>query len=293
MPASFTDLKLLFQSAAEAAATAVQPLLGSGDKYAIDLVAVETLRAELNKINMRGTIVVGEGEADESAFLYNGEKIGAGWVFNAGPEVDIAVDPVDGTTNASKNAPNAVCILGVSPAGTMRSIDDVKMQKIIAQPALKECPFDLSHSWEETFKNAANFLKKDVKNLKIMAYSNALYKNFNRDATLFPTFQKLGIDPMQVPNEWPQVVSLCKGELDMIVGVGGAPEAVIAAAAVIEAGGKIIGQLYVDDVTKYPHVDTKSILHTADIISGDEAFYVQAEITPIFPLKFEKVEGLL
>lgn len=285
----FYALKPLFQSAAEAVAAAVQPLLGSGDKYAIDLVAVNTLRDELNKINMRATIVVGEGEADESAFLYNGEKVGAGWQHGAGIQVDIAVDPVDGTTNAANNTPNAVVIMGVSPAGTMRSIPDIKMQKIAVQPKLKSVGFSLEKEWQQTFKDAANALNKPASELKILFYSNSLYENLNRDKTLWPAMKDLDIKPMHVPNEWAQLPDLCAGRLDMIVGIGGAPEGVIATAALIEVGGAITAQLCVDDALLFPDVDTKKFLVTTDIIKSADAFYVQAEITPLLPLKFEAV----
>lgn len=276
-------LQPYLNTAVQAAADAVKPLVGCGDKIKIDTVAVAALRDSLNCAPISGTIIVGEGEADGSAFLYNGEKVGAG-----GMEIDIAVDPIDGTTNAANGTLNAVSILGASPKGTMISSPDIKMQKLILRPGIDPTNIDMLEGWAPTLRKIAERINKPVNELRVCCYTNARYPRvLNRDATVIPTLLDLGITPMHVPNEWPQIPELCDGNIDLMLGIGGAPEAIIATAALVAAGGHIQGQFYADDMTKYPNLDIKTVHHTQDIIKAEQAVFAMAEITPLIPLPFK------
>ncbi|MEL6211119.1 MAG: fructose-bisphosphatase class II, partial [Pseudomonadota bacterium] len=133
-PTTFEDrmLSLGLARVSEAAAIASARLIGRGDEKAADAAAVEAMRSELNKLDIRGTVVIGEGERDEAPMLYIGEEVGKG----TGPEVDIALDPLEGTTLTAKAMPNALTVIALGPRGSMLHAPDVYMDKLAVGPVV-------------------------------------------------------------------------------------------------------------------------------------------------------------
>ena len=156
------EKKLLgkFIKATELAAYGASPFIGKGDKIAADQGAVDKMRSELNKIEMKGTIVIGEGEMDEAPMLHIGEKVGT----NTGPELDIAVDPLEGTTFTSKGLPNAFSVLAVAEKGNLLSAPDTYMEKIITGTNLPKNLLDLDNSVEKNIRLLADVKKKKLQN---------------------------------------------------------------------------------------------------------------------------------
>jgi fructose-1,6-bisphosphatase II / sedoheptulose-1,7-bisphosphatase len=145
-----------FIKATEYAAYGASPFIGKGDKIAADKGAVDWMRDVLNKIEMRGTIVIGEGEMDEAPMLHVGEKVGT----NNGPELDIAVDPLEGTTFTSKGLPNAFSVLAVAEKSNILSAPDTYMEKIITGSNLPKNLLDLDNSVEKNINLLADVKKK-------------------------------------------------------------------------------------------------------------------------------------
>lgn len=131
----------------ERAAVAAARLRGRGDEKAADQVAVDAMRAELNRLTIKGTVVIGEGERDEAPMLYIGEEVGAG----EGPEVDIALDPLEGTTICAKNLPNALAVIAIAEKGSLLFAPDVYMDKIAVGPGYADGVIDIDASPRKTF----------------------------------------------------------------------------------------------------------------------------------------------
>ena len=153
-----------FIKATEYAAYGASPFIGKGDKIAADKGAVDCMRNVLNKIEMRGTIVIGEGEMDEAPMLHVGEKVGT----NKGPELDIAVDPLEGTTFTSKGLPNAFSVLAVAEKGNLLSAPDTYMEKIIIGSNLPKNLLDLDNNVEKNINLLADVKKKKTIRIKCM-----------------------------------------------------------------------------------------------------------------------------
>ena len=135
----------------ERAAVAAARLRGRGDEKAADQVAVDAMRTELNRLDIRGTVVIGEGERDEAPMLYIGEKVGSGY----GPEVDIALDPLEGTTICAKNLPNALAVIAIAEKGSLLFAPDVYMDKIAVGPGYPDGVIDLDASPAENIASVA------------------------------------------------------------------------------------------------------------------------------------------
>ena len=259
-----------FIKATEYAAYGASPFIGKGDKIAADRGAVDMMRLVLNKIEMRATIVIGEGEMDEAPMLYIGEKVGS----NRGPEFDIAVDPLEGTTFTSKGLPNAFSVLAVTEKGNLLSAPDTYMEKIIIGANLPKNLLDLDNSVEKNINLLAEAKKKEISELSACVMMRPRHDhiiktlkemgvkiNFITDGDIAGGLTVIGDNPKN----------------DIYLGTGGGPEGVIVAAALSCLGGQMQGRLVLNkDETvraiKLGITDLKKKYNIDEIVKGDVIF---------------------
>jgi fructose-1,6-bisphosphatase II / sedoheptulose-1,7-bisphosphatase len=221
----------------EAAAIAAAQLRGRGQEKAADKVAVDAMRRELAKLPIRGTVVIGEGEMDEAPMLYIGEKVGAG----EGPEVDIAVDPLEGTTICAKSMPNALAVLAISERGGLLHAPDIYMNKIAIGPGYAPGTVDLDASPAANIEALAKAKGVPVSEI------TACILDRPRHAELIAAVRKAGAAVQLIPDGdiagviW--TTDPKETGIDIYLGSGGAPEGVLAAAALRCIGGQIEGRL--------------------------------------------------
>ena len=222
----------------EAAAIAAAKMVGRGDEKAADAAAVEAMREALNKLYMDGTVVIGEGERDEAPMLYIGEKVGS--AIGKGPKIDIALDPLEGTTITAKAGPNALAVLAIAEEGCLLNAPDVYMEKIAIGPGYPKDLIDLDKSVTENVKALAK--AKGVKAKDI----NACVLDRPRHEQLIKELRKLGCGVMLIGDgDVAGVIATTNPEtnIDIYIGQGGAPEGVLAAAALRCVGGQFKGRL--------------------------------------------------
>jgi len=228
-----------FIKATEHAAYGASKFIGKGDKIAADKGAVDMMRRELNKIEMKATIVIGEGEMDEAPMLHIGEKVGN----NNGPEFDIAIDPLEGTTFTSKGLPNAFSVLAVAEKGNLLSAPDTYMEKIIIGTKLPKNLLDLDNSIEKNIH-----LLADAKNKKSSELNACVMKRSRHDHII------KSLEQMNVKINYITDGDIAGGltvignnpKNDIYISTGGAPEGVIVAAALSCFGGQMQGRLVLD-----------------------------------------------
>jgi len=221
---------------AEAAALSCSRWMGLGDEKAADQAAVDAMRTALNSIDIQGTVVIGEGERDKAPMLYIGEKVGTG----AGPEVDIALDPLEGTTICATGAPNALAVIAVAEKGGFLNAPDVYMEKIAVGGGLPEGVVNLNDSVEKNLKNLAKAKKCDVSDLLVVILDRDRHEELiakTREAKA--RIQLIG------DGDVAGIIATTRPEtgVDLYMGTGGAPEGVLAAAALCCCGGQMQGKL--------------------------------------------------
>ncbi len=222
----------------EAAAVAAAKLVGRGDEKAADAAAVEAMRAALNELYMDGTVVIGEGERDEAPMLYIGEKVGS--AIGKGPKIDIALDPLEGTTITAKAGPNSLAVLAIAEEGCLLNAPDVYMDKIAVGPGYPKDIIDLDKTPTENVKAVAK--AKGVKPRDIVA----CVLDRPRHEKLVAELRKLGCGIMLIPDgDVAGVIATTNPDtqIDIYMGQGGAPEGVLAAAALRCVGGQFKGRL--------------------------------------------------
>lgn len=222
----------------EAAAIAASTLIGRGDEKAADAAAVEAMREALNKLPMDGTVVIGEGERDEAPMLFIGEKVGS--ALGQGPKIDIALDPLEGTTITAKAGPNALAVLAVAEEGNLLNAPDVYMDKLAVGPGYPEGIIDLAKSPTENVKAVA--AAKGVQPNEIIV----CVLDRPRHAELIAELRGLGCGIALIPDgDVAGVIAVTNEEtnIDLYMGQGGAPEGVLAAAALRCVGGQFNGRL--------------------------------------------------
>ena len=222
----------------EAAAIAAARLRGRGDEKAADGAAVDAMRKELAKIDIKGRVVIGEGEMDESPMLYIGEEVGT----NNGPEVDIAVDPLEGTTICAKGMPNALAVLAIAERGGLLNAPDMYMNKIAIGPGYPDGIIDLDAPPADTIAKLAKFQGVRVSEI------TACILDRPRHAELIAAVRKTGAGVQLIPDGdiagviW--TTDAKETGIDIYFGIGGAPEGVLAAAALRCIGGQMQGRLH-------------------------------------------------
>ena len=230
------NFALEFVRVTEAAALESARLMGRGDEKAADHAAVDAMRRMLNSIQFDGTVVIGEGERDEAPMLYIGEKVGKA---TGGPRLDLALDPLEGTTICARGGINALSVIAIAEEGKFLHAPDTYMQKIAVGPAAKGA-IDLKASPTENLKNVAKALKKHVEDVTVVILDRP------RHADLIAEVRKAGARIWLIGDgDVSAAIATCKinSGVDMLMGTGGAPEGVIAAAALRCMGGEFQGML--------------------------------------------------
>jgi fructose-1,6-bisphosphatase II len=261
----------------EAAALAASRWMGRGDKEGADGAAVEAMRVVLQTVAMDGIVIIGEGEKDEAPMLFNGEQIGDG----TPPSVDIAVDPIDGTTATSLGRGNAVSVIAMSERGTMFDPGPcVYMEKIAVGPDAAGA-IDIERSPTENLEAVAKAVGRDVDDL------TAVILDRDRHADLIAEVRAAGARTRLIPDgdvlgaiatAWPDT------DVDILFGIGGTPEGVIAAAALKCMDGEMQGKLWPrnDDERKAAGeqgYDLNRVLTTDDLVGGDNCFFAATGVT--------------
>jgi fructose-1,6-bisphosphatase II / sedoheptulose-1,7-bisphosphatase len=256
----------------EAAAIAAARLRGRGDEKAADKAAVDAMRKELAKVHIKGRVVIGEGEMDESPMLYIGEDVGIG----DGPEVDIAVDPLEGTTICAKAMPNALAVLAISERGGLLNAPDMYMNKIAIGPGYPEGIIDLDAPPGDTLNAMAK-----ARGVSVSAITACILDR-PRHAELIAAVRKAGAGVQLIPDGdiagviW--TTDPKETGIDIYFGIGGAPEGVLAAAALRCIGGQMQGRLHPlkkEEETRAAAMgitDTKRKFSMAEMASGDVIF---------------------
>ena len=288
------ELALEFARVTEAAALAAHKWVGRGDKEAADQAAVDAMRTILNQIEIDGEIVIGEGEIDEAPMLYIGEKVGKTEEISCGLEaVDIAVDPVEETRMTAQGQANAIAVLAVGNKGSFLKAPDMYMEKLIVGPGAKGV-IDLNLSLLENIENVSKALEKPISELTVAILDKPRHKDVIAD------LQKLGVKVFAMPDGDVAASILCAvvdSEVDILYGVGGAPEGVISAAAMRALGGDMNARLKLrsevkgitlenDKISNYERarceqmgIDLTKVLKLDDLAKDDEVIFSATGIT--------------
>ena len=273
------NLALNMVRVTEAAALASAKYLGRGDKIAADQAAVDGMRKMFDTLNIDGTVVIGEGEMDEAPMLYIGEQIGKG--SESGIKVDIAVDPVDGTTAVAKGLSNAIAVVAIAPKGCLLHAPDMYMDKIAVGPMAKGC-IDINEPVEENLKALSNALKKDISELTVTILDR------ERHQETIDRIRKAGARiKLFNDGDVATAIATCFDDsgVDIMLGIGGAPEGVIAAAALKCMGGEFQGKLvpYNDEERQRCKdmgiSDINEVLTMEDLVKGNEVFFAATGIS--------------
>jgi len=261
----------------EAGAMAAGRWVGRGDKNGADGVAVNAMRTLINTVEMNGVVVIGEGEKDEAPMLFNGEQVGDG----NGPECDVAVDPIDGTTLTAKGMPNAISVMAVAPRGTMYDPSAVfYMEKLAAGPEVADA-VDIRLPVAKNIDNIAR--------IKGVSHSDVTVCILDRPrhAGLVDEVRKAGARIKFISDgDVAGAIAAARPDtgVDLLVGVGGTPEGIITACAMKALGGVIQGRLWpTDDDEKQRAIDAghdlDRVLFTDDLVTADDCFFVATGIT--------------
>ncbi|MDG4769088.1 class II fructose-bisphosphatase [Solwaraspora sp. WMMD792] len=261
----------------EAAAMAAGRWVGRGDKEGGDGAAVDAMRKLINSIQMRGVVVIGEGEKDNAPMLFNGERVGDG----SGPEVDVAVDPIDGTTLMSKGMPNALAVLAVAERGAMFDPSAVfYMEKLAVGPDCADV-IDIEAGVRENLQRIARVKKSSVSDVTVSILDRPRHTELVqeiRDAGARIRFLSDG--------DIASAISAAREEsdVDVLMGIGGTPEGIIAACALKCMGGAMQAKLWPrDDAERDKAIaaghDLGRVLRTDDLVTGDNCFFVATGVT--------------
>src|ERR671917_465880 len=254
------NLALELVRVTEAAALAAARLVGMGDKIAADQAAVDAMRLVLDTVQMEGVVVIGEGEKDEAPMLYNGEQIGTG----SAPQVDIAVDPLEGTTLTAKGMPNALSVIGLSERGSMFDPGPcVYMMKMAGGPEIADV-LDLDRPLADTLKLVAERKACDIREIREAGARVRLIADGDVSAALLAVSEN--------------------SPVDLLWGVGGTPEGVISACALKCMGGQLVGRLWPrDDAERQAALDggydLEQQLTVDDLVRSDDCFFSATGVT--------------
>jgi len=269
------ELALEVVRVTEQAALAAGRWTGKGDKHKVDEVATEAMREVLNELPISGTVVIGEGEMDEAPMLYIGERLGRG-----GPEVDIAVDPVEGTNITAKGLPNAVTVIAISEKGGLFHAPDMYMEKLIVPPPAAG-KVGLDWPVEANLKAIAMALDRKVEDLVVVVLDRPRHE---------PLIQKIRAAGARVKliGDGDVIAALAAAMrgtgVHAVMGIGGAPEGVLAAAALKILGGEIQARFYPEDEEEKERLESMGasadkIYTTEELAPGKEIVFAATGIT--------------
>jgi fructose-1,6-bisphosphatase II len=271
------NLALELVRVTEAAAMAGGRWVGRGDKNGADGAAVEAMRTLISTVSMKGVVVIGEGEKDDAPMLYNGEEVGDG----NGPECDVAVDPIDGTTLTAKGQSNAVSVLAVSDRGSMYDPSAVfYMDKLVTGPEAADV-VDIRLPVAENIKRIAKAKKETVEDVTVVMLDRPRHQKLAaevRDAGARLRFISDG--------DVAGAIMAARDDtgIDLLLGIGGTPEGIITACAIKCLGGVIQGRLWPQDDDERQRAvdaghDLDRVLSTDDLVTGENCFFVATGIT--------------
>jgi fructose-1,6-bisphosphatase II len=273
------NLALELVRVTEAAAMAAGRWVGRGDKNGADGVAVNAMRALISTVGMRGVVVIGEGEKDNAPMLYNGEVVGDG----TGPECDVAVDPIDGTTLAAKGMTNAIAVMAVAPRGSMYDPSAVfYMEKLVTGPEAAEV-VDIRYPVAENIHQVAKAKGSTAEDVTVVLLDRPRHDSLVDDIRATGARIKFVTD-----GDVAGAIMAARPDtgIDLLMGIGGTPEGIIAACAMKCLGGVIQGRLWPKDDEERQRaldagheLDPDHVLSTDDLVNGDDVFFVATGIT--------------
>ncbi|HOJ50866.1 MAG TPA: class II fructose-bisphosphatase [Spirochaetota bacterium] len=255
---------------------------GKGDKNSADKAATEAMREILNSINIKGTVVIGEGEMDEAPMLYIGEKLGKGE-----DEIDIAVDPIDGTTLTSKNRENAISVIGISEKNSLLNAPDMYMKKIGVGPKAKGA-IDITKDLTYNLKEISKALNKKPEEINIVILERDRHNQYIKEAREFGARVTLITDGDVCPVIGAGLDDI---DIDVMFGIGGAPEGVLAAIAAKCLGGDFQGILHpeseeeIERCKKMGITDIKKVFKLNDLVKSDKNIFCLTGITDGYIVK--------
>jgi fructose-1,6-bisphosphatase II len=272
-----------FLHVTESAALASLPWIGTGNKYEADRAATNSMRNLLNKIQMDGVVVIGEGEIDEAPMLYIGEKVGMG----TGLKVDIAVDPIDGTTSTSRGQNDAIAVIAAAPKGTLLHAPDMYMEKIATGPKAAG-KIDINAAIEDNLYAVAKASGKKISELTVIIQDRERHQKWIETIRDMGAKTYLFNDGDVIP-----AISTCIESLniDLFVGVGGAPEGVLAAVGVKSLGGDMQARLLPKSEEEYERCKSMGIkdpdkpLKHEQLVGTNNCTFVATGITSNMLLK--------
>jgi fructose-1,6-bisphosphatase II len=271
------NLALELVRVTEAAAMAAGRWVGRGDKNGADGVAVNAMRTLISTVGMRGVVVIGEGEKDNAPMLYNGEQVGGG----TGPECDVAVDPIDGTTLAAKGMANAIAVMAVAPRGSMYDPSAVfYMDKLVTGPEAADY-VDIMAPPAVNIRRVAKAKGGAPEDVTVVVLDRPRHDGIVREIREAGARIKF-ISDGDVAGA---IMAVRDGTgVDMLMGIGGTPEGIIAACAIKCLGGTIQGKLWPKDDAERGRAldaghDLDRVLTTNDLVSGENVFFVATGIT--------------
>jgi fructose-1,6-bisphosphatase II len=270
------ELALELVRVTEAAALACARWMGRGDKNKADQLAVDAMRAGFDTVQIDGLVVIGEGELDEAPMLYIGERVGAG-----GEMVDVAVDPLEGTSLVAKGLNGSIAVVAVAPRGCLLHAPDMYMEKIAVGPEAKGC-IDITASITANLRWVARAKGKEVSDLTVVILDRDRHKAIIQECRDAGARIKLISDGDVAP-----AVATAIGEtgVDILLGIGGAPEGVLAAAALKCLGGDMQARLHPENEAEFERcksmglADPTQVLTLEDLVKGDDVFFVATGIT--------------
>ena len=277
-----SSLEVGFLRAAEKAAIAAARTMGYGNRKFSDQVAVEAMREELNKLKMRGSVVIGEGERDKAPMLYVGEPLGRGWTEGEiYPEVDIAVDPLEGTNLCATGAANSIAVIAASEKGGLLNAPDIYMDKIVVGPTAAE-HVNLAASVEENLNKMAEAFQRDVNELTIVVLDRERHHNLIAQIREAGARIKLITDGDLSAG----IAAAVRGTgVHAAMGIGGAPEGVLTAAAMRCLAGRMQGRLaplekwQEDRLKSMGFKDDQKVYDTSELASGNDILFCASGVT--------------
>jgi fructose-1,6-bisphosphatase II / sedoheptulose-1,7-bisphosphatase len=262
---------LRIAKATENAAIACYNFIGKGNEKLADKAAVDAMRQTFNQTSFRAKIVIGEGERDEAPMLYIGEEVGL--LKNQPPQYDIAVDPLEGTTICAKNMPGSLSVMAISEAGGLLHAPDVYMDKIASYIPAKEQIIDLDESISINLKNIAKYKNTDLSELSVIVLDRP------RHHEIIAKIREAGARVTLISDgDIAAVLAVAMKQADLYLGIGGAPEGVLAAAALKTLGGQMMGRLIFKDdferekAKKTGITDLNKKYHLHDMVSKNAIF---------------------
>jgi len=271
-------LSLELARVTEAAAISSARWMGRGDEKAADQAAVDAMRAAFENIYIDGVVVIGEGELDEAPMLYIGEQIGKGGEF----QVDVAVDPVEGTELIAKGLPNSIAVVAIAPRGSLLHAPDMYMDKLAVGPEAAG-KIDINKSVTENLQAIAAGLGKEVCDLTVVILDRSRHEKIIREVRANGARIKL----IRAGDVAPAVATGFKESgVDVLMGIGGAPEGVLAAAALKCVGGEMQARLWPENEQEVARAqkmmgidDVRQVLYMDDLVKGDDVIFAATGIT--------------